>query len=120
MLDVRDLEDIFFVNLLYFIVFLIKVGFIFLIDIWNFIWFCDEEMEEIRIEKMKELEEKERVNCFGVVKNVLMMVGVLLDEGFFGQFINFFCCDVVLNKVDMEMKGVDFMEDKLKFFKFQD
>lgn len=118
--DARDPEDTLPANLLYLTALLIKVGFISLTDIWNFIWPRDEEMEETRTEKMKELEEKERANRPGAAKNALMMAGALPDEGPSGQPINSSRRDAASNKADTEMKGADSTEDKPKLPKPQD
>ncbi|KAK4199457.1 transcription factor/nuclear export subunit protein 2-domain-containing protein [Triangularia verruculosa] len=118
--DARDPEDTLPANLLYLTALLIKVGFISLTDLWNFIWPPDEEMEEIRAEKMKELEEKERASRPGAAKNALMMAGALPDEGPSGQPTNSSRRDAGSNKADTEMKGTESTEDKPKLPKPSD
>lgn len=78
--EARDAEDALPANLLYLIALLIKVGFISLTDLWNHIWPEDESMENVKIQRMKELEEKEKSSRPGGEKNALMMAGALPDD----------------------------------------
>jgi THO complex subunit 2 len=78
--EARDPEDTLPANLLYLISLLIKVGFISLTDLWNHIWPPDEEMENVRVQRLKELEEKEKANRPGGEKNALMTAGALPDD----------------------------------------
>ncbi|KAK0714904.1 transcription factor/nuclear export subunit protein 2-domain-containing protein [Lasiosphaeris hirsuta] len=78
--EARDEDDVLPANLLYLIALLIKVGFISLTDLWNHIWPKDEEMESVRVRKMKELEEKEKQTRSGGALNALMTAGALPDD----------------------------------------
>ena len=78
--EARDAEDVLPANLLYLISLLIKVGFISLTDLWNHVWPRDEEMEALRVKKMKELEEKEAATRHGGAQNALMKAGALPDD----------------------------------------
>ncbi|KAK0712155.1 transcription factor/nuclear export subunit protein 2-domain-containing protein [Apiosordaria backusii] len=117
--DARDPEDTLPANLLYLTALLIKIGFISLTDLWNFIWPPDGDMEEIRAEKMKELEEKERASRPGAATNALMMAGALPDEGPSGGPLPS-RRDAASNKADTEMKGTEPTEDKPKLPKPDD
>ncbi|KAL1835818.1 hypothetical protein VTJ49DRAFT_6032 [Mycothermus thermophilus] len=78
--EARDPEDTLPANLLYLISLLIKVGFVSLTDLWSHIWPPDEEMEEVRVKRMKELEEKEKASRSDGEKNALMTAGALPDD----------------------------------------
>lgn len=78
--EARDAEDVLPANLLYLIALLIKIGFISLVDLWEHVWPPDEEMENVRVARMKELEEEERKNRPGGASNALMMAGALPDD----------------------------------------
>ncbi|KAL2165083.1 hypothetical protein VTH06DRAFT_379 [Thermothelomyces fergusii] len=78
--EARDPEDTLPANLLYLISLLIKVGFISLTDLWNHVWPLDEDMETVKEQKLKELEEKERARRPGGEQNALMMAGALPDD----------------------------------------
>ncbi len=78
--EARDAEDTLPANLLYLISLLIKIGFVSITDIWNHIWPRDEEMETVRAQMAKELEEKEKSSRPGGEKNALMMAGALPDD----------------------------------------
>ncbi|KAK3687381.1 transcription factor/nuclear export subunit protein 2-domain-containing protein [Podospora appendiculata] len=78
--EARAPEDVLPANLLYLIALLIKVGFISLTDLWNHTWPVDEEMENVKQLRLKELEEKEKKNRPGGATNALMMAGALPDD----------------------------------------
>ena len=78
--EARAVEDVLPANLLYLIALLIKIGFISLVDLWGHIWPLDEEMENVRSARMKEIEEEERKNRPGGASNALMMAGALPDD----------------------------------------
>ncbi|KAK4240884.1 transcription factor/nuclear export subunit protein 2-domain-containing protein [Achaetomium macrosporum] len=110
--EARDPEDTLPANLLYLIALLIKVGFISLTDLWNHIWPKDEDMENVKAQKMKELEEKERANRPGGEKNALMMAGALPDDSPPPQSNS--RRDVTANKPDVDMKPAEPAEEKPK------
>ncbi|SPQ25269.1 bbd47683-3ae4-4d52-92b4-37e93adda50a [Thermothielavioides terrestris] len=78
--EARDAEDTLPANLLYLIALLIKIGFISLTDLWNHVWPPEENMENVKAQRMKELEEKEKASRPGGEKNALMMAGALPDD----------------------------------------
>ena len=67
-------------NLVYLAALLIKIGFISICDLYPHIWPLDEDMPAWKETKIKEIEEKERANRPGGVKNALMMAGALPDD----------------------------------------
>jgi len=79
--EARDKDDVLPSNLIYLTALLIKIGFISLRDLYPHLWPLDENMEKVREIKMKELEEKERLNRpGGSASNALMMAGALVDD----------------------------------------
>ena len=77
----RDENDILPDNLIYLAALLIKIGFISLIDLYPHIWRSDEEMEELRQQKLKDKVERERASRPGAgTKNALLMAGALADD----------------------------------------
>ena len=77
----RDNDDVLPANLIYLTALLIKIGFISLRDLYPHLWPLDGDMEEVREKKMKELQEKERLNRpGGGASNALMMAGALVDD----------------------------------------
>jgi THO complex subunit 2 len=78
--EARDAQDTLPANLLYLISLLIKVGFISLTDLWNHVWPLDEDMESVKVRRMKELDEKEKADRPGGGKNALLMAGALPDD----------------------------------------
>ena len=79
--SVRDPTDVLPVNLIYLSALLIKIGFISLADLYPHLWPPDEKMETVRQEKMKEKEEKEKLNRpGGGAANALTMAGALPDD----------------------------------------
>jgi THO complex subunit 2 len=78
--EARDADDILPANILYLAALLIKVGFISLCDLWPHLWPPEENMEAVRAAKLKELEEKERLNRPGGAANALMTAGALPDD----------------------------------------
>ncbi|KAH8601618.1 transcription factor/nuclear export subunit protein 2-domain-containing protein [Bisporella sp. PMI_857] len=76
----RDKADILPHNLIYLTALLIKIGFISLRDLYPHLWPLDEDMENVRELRRKELEEKERLNRPGGATNALMMAGALVDD----------------------------------------
>ena len=77
----RDENDILPDNLIYLAALLIKIGFISLIDLYPHIWRSDEEMEELRQQKLKEKVERERASRPGAgTKNALLTAGALADD----------------------------------------
>lgn len=79
--EARAEHDVLPENLIYLSALLIKVGFISLKDLYPHIWRLDEDMEELRKEKVKEKAEKERASRPGAsAKNALLMAGALADD----------------------------------------
>ncbi|KAI9807802.1 MAG: hypothetical protein M1825_005107 [Sarcosagium campestre] len=79
--SVRDPTDTFPPNLIYLAALLIKIGFISLQDLYAHLWPQDEDMETVKLEQMKENEEREKANRpGGGVPNALMMAGALSDD----------------------------------------
>ncbi|KAG0646735.1 THO complex subunit 2 [Hyphodiscus hymeniophilus] len=76
----RDNDDVLPPNLIYLTALLIKIGFISLRDLYPHLWPLDEDMEGVREKKMKELQEKEKLNRPGGGANALMTAGALPDE----------------------------------------
>lgn len=76
----RDKDDILPSNLIYLTALLIKIGFISLRDLYPHLWPFDEDMEQVRVTKMKEIEEKEKINRPGGATNALMTAGALVDD----------------------------------------
>ncbi|KAK4192412.1 transcription factor/nuclear export subunit protein 2-domain-containing protein [Podospora australis] len=117
--EARDPEDTLPANLLYLSALLIKIGFISLTDLWNHIWPPNEDMEEVRTEKMKELEEKERASRPGAAKNALMTAGALPDD-MPPPTNNSSRRDNTANKPDVDMKDSASAEEKSKLPKPDD
>ena len=77
----RDSSDILPVNLIYLAALLIKIGFISLRDLYPHLWPADEAMENVKVEKMKEKAEREKLNRpGGGAMNALMSAGALADD----------------------------------------
>ena len=77
----RDEHDVLPDNLIYLSALLIKIGFISLIDLYPHIWRSDEDMENLRSQKLIEKSDRERAARPGAnSKNALMMAGALVDE----------------------------------------
>ncbi|UKZ56856.1 hypothetical protein TrVGV298_010700 [Trichoderma virens] len=74
--DLRDKTDVLPANLLYLAALLIKVGFISLTDLYPHLSPPDEEMERVREEQTKLIEEEEKASRGGPM-NALLMAGVL-------------------------------------------
>jgi len=77
--DFRD-DEVLPANLLYLAALLIKIGFISIVDLYPHLWPYDDEMEEFRDEKMKEVEAEERKKRGGGQPNALLMAGALRDD----------------------------------------
>jgi THO complex subunit 2 len=78
--EARDQDDVLPANLIFLSALLIKIGFISLRDLYPHLWPLDEDMEAVRVAKMKEIAEKERLNRPGATKNALMTAGALMDD----------------------------------------
>ena len=77
----RDTTDVLPVNLVYLAALLIKVGFISLRDLYPHLWPADDAMEAVKLEKMKEKAEREKLNRpGGGTMNALMTAGALADD----------------------------------------
>jgi THO complex subunit 2 len=77
----RDNDDVLPANLIYLTALLIKIGFISLRDLYPHLWPLDDNMEEVREKKTKELQEKQKLNRpGGGGANALMMAGALPDD----------------------------------------
>ncbi len=77
----RDPTDVLPLNLIYLAALLIKIGFISLRDLYPHLWPADEAMEGVRVEKMREKVEKEKMNRpGGGTMNALMTAGALVDD----------------------------------------
>ncbi|KAH6984768.1 transcription factor/nuclear export subunit protein 2-domain-containing protein [Ilyonectria sp. MPI-CAGE-AT-0026] len=74
--DARGEADVLPANLLYLAALLIKIGFISLTDLYPHLSPADEDMEVVRENEMKKVEEKERASRGGTM-NALLMAGVL-------------------------------------------
>ena len=107
----RDKDDQLPANLIYLAALLIKIGFISLRDLYSHLWPLDEDMEEVREKKMKELQEKERLNRpGGGASNALMMAGALADD----TLPNSSRTRETATKADPVAKGPAEVEDKEK------
>ena len=107
----RDNDDVLPANLIYLTALLVKIGFISLRDLYPHLWPLDEDMEEVREKKMKELQEKERLNRpGGGASNALMMAGSLPDD----TLPNGGRTRETAAKVDPVAKGPAEVEDKDK------
>lgn len=78
--EARDEDDVLPANLIFLSALLIKIGFVSLRDLYPHLWPLDEDMEAVRVEKMKEIAEKERLNRPGAAQNALMTAGALVDD----------------------------------------
>lgn len=77
----RDESDVLPDHLIYLAALLIKIGFISLKDLYAHIWRTDEEMEDLKQQKLKEKAERERAARPGAgMKNALLMAGALADD----------------------------------------
>ncbi|EXJ92728.1 hypothetical protein A1O3_01280 [Capronia epimyces CBS 606.96] len=77
----RDDTDVLPDHLIYLAALLIKIGFISLKDLYPHIWRTDEEMEDLKQQKLKEKAERERAARPGAgMKNALLMAGALADD----------------------------------------
>ncbi|ETN40237.1 uncharacterized protein HMPREF1541_04513 [Cyphellophora europaea CBS 101466] len=77
----RDETDTLPDNLMYLSALLIKIGFISLKDLYPHLWRPDESMEELRAQKAKEKEEREKAARPGAgAKNALSMAAALPDD----------------------------------------
>lgn len=74
--DLRDKTDVLPANLLYLAALLIKVGFISLTDLYPHLSPPDDDMERVREEQTKLIEEEEKTSRGGPM-NALLMAGVL-------------------------------------------
>ncbi|KAJ4294886.1 THO2 plays a role in transcriptional elongation [Collariella sp. IMI 366227] len=110
--EARDADDTLPANLLYLIALLIKVGFISLTDLWNHIWPDDKDMESLKDQVLKELEEKEKSSRPGGEKNALMMAGALTDDMPPPMINN--RRDAGNSKQDVEMKHAEPVPEKPK------
>ena len=82
----RDSTDVLPVNLIYLAALLIKVGFISLRDLYPHIWPYDQDMEDVRGEKMKEKAEREKLNRpGGGATNALLAAAPLPDDTLEGK-----------------------------------
>ncbi|TWU77308.1 THO complex subunit 2 [Metarhizium rileyi] len=75
--EMRDKADVLPANLLYLAALLIKVGFISLIDLYPHLSPSDDNMEKVREDETKRLEQEERAARGGGQMNALLMAGVL-------------------------------------------
>jgi THO complex subunit 2 len=77
----RDENDILPDNLIHLSALLIKIGFISLKDLYPHLWRSDEDMEQLRQQKVKEKVEREREGRPGAgARNALLMAGALADD----------------------------------------
>ncbi|KAK5052073.1 hypothetical protein LTR84_002877 [Exophiala bonariae] len=77
----RDESDVLPDNLIYLSALLIKIGFVSLKDLYPHIWRTDDDMEELKQQKLKEKAERERAARPGAAaKNALLMAGALSDD----------------------------------------
>ncbi|MCJ1286497.1 THO complex subunit 2 [Xylographa opegraphella] len=79
--NTREPNDVLPVNLIDLAALLIKIGFISLRDLYPHLWPADEDMETVKVEKMKEKLEREKLNRpGGGAMNALMAAGALADD----------------------------------------
>ncbi|KAH7030861.1 transcription factor/nuclear export subunit protein 2-domain-containing protein [Microdochium trichocladiopsis] len=78
--EARDKTETLPANLYYLAAFLIKIGFVSLIDLYPHLWPSDEAMDGVRERRIKELEEKERASRQGAEPNALLSAGALTDD----------------------------------------
>ena len=77
----RNEHDLLPDNLIFLSALLIKIGFISLKDLYPHIWRSDEEMDELRQQKLKEKAERDRATRPGAgARNALLMAGALADD----------------------------------------
>lgn len=76
----REKDDVLPANLIYLAALLIKIGFISLRDLYPHLYPLDEDMEAVRVKKMKEMADKEKLNRPGGGINALMIAGALADD----------------------------------------
>ncbi|KUI55200.1 THO complex subunit 2 [Cytospora mali] len=77
--EAKDENDELPANIFFMTALLIKIGFISLADLWPHVAPADEDMGQVREEKMKKLEEEERTKI-GKGGGALAMLGVLPDD----------------------------------------
>jgi THO complex subunit 2 len=75
----RDADDSLPSNLIYLAALLIKVGFVSIVDLYPHLWPSDDAMDEVKKEKLKEKEERDRNRKPGG-KNALELAGALSDD----------------------------------------
>ena len=79
--DARTAQDVLPDNLIYLSALLIKVGFISLHDLYPHVWRPDEDMENLRLEKIKEKAERDRAAKPGAgMRNALLSAAALTDD----------------------------------------
>lgn len=77
----RDENDILPDNLIHLSALLIKIGFISLKDLYPHLWRSDEDMEQLRQQKIKDKADRERDGRPGAgARNALLMAGALADD----------------------------------------
>jgi THO complex subunit 2 len=77
----RDENDSLPDNLIHLSALLIKIGFISLKDLYPHLWRSDEDMEQLRQQKIKDKADREREGRPGAgAKNALLMAGALADD----------------------------------------
>ncbi|ROT40747.1 hypothetical protein SODALDRAFT_396360 [Sodiomyces alkalinus F11] len=77
--DFRD-GEVLPANLLYLAALLIKIGFISIVDLYPHLWPYDDDMEDFKARKLKEIEEQEREVRGEATKNALLTAGALPDD----------------------------------------
>ena len=79
--NARDESDVLPDNIIYLSALLIKIGFISLSDLYAHIWRSDDDMEELRQQRLTEKAERERAARPGAgARNALLMAGALADD----------------------------------------
>ncbi|KAH8884807.1 hypothetical protein GQ53DRAFT_379180 [Thozetella sp. PMI_491] len=101
--------DVLPANLLYLAALLVKIGFISITDLWPHLWPLDEDIDQLREAKLKEIEEKEKEKRGGTT-NALMMAGALPDDMPAPPTRR----DAPVAKPEAEKKAAETPENKLK------
>ncbi len=80
--EARDNSDIDVLpaNLLYLAALLIKIGFISITDLWPHLWPLDDDMDQLRENKLRGAGREEKEKRPGGTANALMMAGALPDD----------------------------------------
>ncbi|KAI0014328.1 hypothetical protein F4779DRAFT_5608 [Xylariaceae sp. FL0662B] len=78
--DARDRGETLPANLYYLAAFLIKIGFISLLDLYPHLWPDDDQMGALKERRLQELDEQDRAARLGNEPNALLTAGALTDD----------------------------------------